>query len=250
MAAAVVIICLAAAGLLVSTLLIAREQSKTRDAYNLEQKKSMEASRERATAQRNFQQARDSVDYFTRIAAEEMADNPVFNDVRREMLEESLVYYQDFLEEQSGNTPLGAELTATRSKISALLGELATADALARSGYRIALLSEPAVREELELSADQSARADQLSTQWHNGPPDARRIRAKHYATVAGCPPGTSEGNGIGAGRTAFAEAVDEAAADRLAGERTDRVQRSDALRRALPDPPSIRQNSGRAGLL
>lgn len=175
MAAAVIVIFLAAAGFLTSTLLIAREQSKTRDAYILEQKKSAEASRERATAERNFQQARESVDYFTRIAAEEMADNPAFNDVRREMLEESLLYYQDFLQEQAGNAPLGAELSATRSKISSLLGELTTADALARSGYRISLLSEPAVRDDLQLSADQVIRADQLSAQWNDGRPDSRR---------------------------------------------------------------------------
>ncbi len=116
---------------------------------------------------------RDSVDYFTRIAAEEMADNPAFNDVRREMLEESLLYYQDFLEEQAGNAPLGAELIATRTKISALLDELTTADALARSGYRVSLLSEPAVREDLQLSDKQITRADGLSVLWNDGRPDA-----------------------------------------------------------------------------
>ena len=57
---ALVMLLLASVGLLTSTLLIAREQQKTRAAYVGEQQKATEANQQRANAEQNFIQARDA----------------------------------------------------------------------------------------------------------------------------------------------------------------------------------------------
>ena len=97
-------------------MLIAREQSHTRVAYDLEFKKALEASQQRVLAEKASKQARDAVDFFSRIAIG--MDRPEFSDIRREMLEESLSYYQSFLEDHASSA---AELGAARATVAAFL---------------------------------------------------------------------------------------------------------------------------------
>jgi serine/threonine protein kinase len=153
-----------AVGSAISTAIIAHEQAKTKAAYVREQRRAQEAHEERQRAEQSFQRARQAVDFFTRIAAEEM-DGPPFAEVRRQMLETSLVYYQDFLEERKGDTSIEAELIAARKHASAILAELLAFDDFLRATFRMRLLSEPPVQAELRLSDDQKLRADAASEQ-------------------------------------------------------------------------------------
>ena len=153
---ALAMLLLAAVGLLVSTLLIANEQAKTKAAYEGERSRAAEAQEQRTRAEKSFRQAREAVDFFSRIAAEEM-DKPEFGDVRRRMLEASLDYYQGFLEDRKGDPSIRAELGAARSRVATLLGELSAVDAFFRVQFRLRLLSEESVRQDLELSPEQVA---------------------------------------------------------------------------------------------
>jgi hypothetical protein len=151
-----------AIGLLTSTLLIAREQGKTKDAYVKERDKAKEANEQRALAEKSFQQAREAVDFFTRVARDEMSDKPEFKEVRKELLEASLVYYQTFLEERKDDPSIGAELSVAQSRVNNILTELSTQDDWFRIHARAALLLHPSVREDLNLSPEQTDRINQV----------------------------------------------------------------------------------------
>jgi eukaryotic-like serine/threonine-protein kinase len=158
---AVVTLSLAAIGLLISTLLIAREQGRTKYAYELERQKAIEADTQRARAERSSRQARQAVDFFSQIALE--MERPEFSDVRRDMLEESLSYYRSFLEEQGDNPAVGAQLDAARSKVSTFLGQYTALDESLRASSRARLLTQEAVAKDLKLTADEVAAVAAMS---------------------------------------------------------------------------------------
>ena len=160
---AVLILILATVGLAISTLLIARARAKTNQAYIREYDRAVEASQQRALAEKSFQQAREAVDYFTRVAAEEMGNNPQLADLRREMLEESLVYYQSFLDERKGDPSIGAELAAARSKVAAILTDLSAFHDYIRANFLGMLLWMPGVADELHLSPQQAEQVEGLN---------------------------------------------------------------------------------------
>ena len=157
---AVAVLVLATAGLLISTLLIAREQGRTKDAYIAEQRKAAEADQ-------SFKEAREAVDFLTRIASDEMANKPEYVELRRQLLEASLLYYQNFLDQRRDAPASGAgssersELSAARASVSSLLAEIATGDQLFRLIFRAGLLSQPSVRQALSVSSEQAGKIDE-----------------------------------------------------------------------------------------
>ena len=159
---ALAMLCLAAVGLSISTLLIAREQTKTSIAYEHERLKAIEADMQRSRAERASRQARAALDFFSSLAAEEM-DKPEFSDVRREMLEESLSYYQSFLEDNGDNPTVSAELDAARARVTAFLAHFSALDAALRASSRVRLLSEDSVRKDLKLTTEQATAALEFS---------------------------------------------------------------------------------------
>lgn len=144
---ALVVLSIAALGLLTSTLLIAREQAKTQAAFLRERDKVIEAKR-------SFEQARQAVDFFSHVAAVQM-DDPRFTEVRKELLEAALDYYQGFLKEHQDDRSIEGELTAAQSHVSSILGELSALDEYSRVRFRAELLREPSVSDALQLSAEQ-----------------------------------------------------------------------------------------------
>src|SRR5262249_15905992 len=64
-----------------------------------------EADKERRRAETNLKQTREAVDRFFTRAAEELADKPHMEKVRRALLTDALNFYQGFLE-QKGTDPL------------------------------------------------------------------------------------------------------------------------------------------------
>ena len=160
---AVLILVLATVGLATSTLLIARARAKTNQAYMREHDRAIEASQQRALAEKSFQQAREAVDYFTRVAAEEMGNNPQLADLRREMLEGSLVYYQSFLDERKNDPSIGAELAVARSKVAAILTDLSAVHDYIRANFLGMLLWMPGVADELRLSPQQADQVQHLN---------------------------------------------------------------------------------------
>jgi hypothetical protein len=112
-----------------------------------------------ARAETNFRRARDVVNYFSRVSEEDLASLPPFaQGPRRQMLEAALLYYQDFIDQEGDDPAARAELTASRTRVSTLLSELAAMEA----GGRLMLATEPPVQAALRLTDEQRARLREL----------------------------------------------------------------------------------------
>ena len=101
-------------GFALSTFLIAREK------LNAEQ------NFERAA--RHLRRARGAVDRFGAQLAERLAAVPGAGEVRRELLQETLGYYRDFVEEAADDPTLQDDLALTYSKIGTLTDEIGSTD--------------------------------------------------------------------------------------------------------------------------
>jgi serine/threonine protein kinase len=197
--AAVALLLLAAVGFAVSTVLIAREQTRTQAAYEAEAK-------QRRVADASFQQARRMLDFFAQVSEEELADKPAVQDVRRKLLETALEYYQGFIERHRDDPSILEELTASYERVGRILQEIGDqADALAameearylqeklvrdhpmapdhrrklisidqslhwlRDGGRLLLLAQASVQAELKLSENQVRQVTHLAGRRHEG---------------------------------------------------------------------------------
>src|SRR5262249_18269467 len=125
---------LSVVGLSLTTLLIAREHSRTKAAYRGEQQKAREASEQRALAQESFLQARRAVDFFTLVSEEDLAQKPQLRRMRKKLLEAARAYHQDFVRRRQGEADptVRAEVASSRYRVGRILSELgAKLDALA-----------------------------------------------------------------------------------------------------------------------
>jgi serine/threonine protein kinase len=156
---ALAMLLLTTVGLSVTTVLIAREQAKTKHAYDNERVRANEANEQRALADQSFRQARNAVDLFTQVAAEQM-DSRMMLDTRKQLLEAALGYYQGFLEERRNDPTIAEELAAAQARVSGILTELAATDNLFRVEFNAGLLREESVVKELQLAADQVQRLE------------------------------------------------------------------------------------------
>jgi serine/threonine protein kinase len=150
-ASAVAALLLTVAGLAVATVLTAR-------AYDRERQKAQEAAEERAHAEENFRQARQAVDEFTQIAEVELAGQPHVQGVRRRLLEAALDYYVKFIDQRRDDPAAQAELVATQERVKQILTDLAVLQGVGQ----VFLLGQPAVRNDLGLTAEQRTKIDDL----------------------------------------------------------------------------------------
>ena len=156
-ASVLAVLMLTVIGLLTTTVMIAQEQGKTQQAYEREKDSADEAREQRDAAERNYRRAREAVDFFTRVAAEGLAHNMQAMEVRREMLQASLAYYQGFLEEHQNDPRIGAELAAAEKQVKDILTEMSAFDEIRRAWGVASLLDERSVREALGLNDEQTA---------------------------------------------------------------------------------------------
>lgn len=152
---AVAMLALTAIGLLISTILIAREQNKTEQANRLLQQRAVDASNQRNRANNSAKEARQVLSFLTRVAAEELPRDPQFMGVRQKLLEAALDYYENFLEQSTNDPQTAAELIAARENVAAILNELTSFNEFRQYLHQVRLLSEPAVQKELEMSTAQ-----------------------------------------------------------------------------------------------
>ena len=190
---AVAVLVLSAVGFAVSTALIAREQANTRAAYHRLAEEQARTKAAYDAEARNFQQARRMLDFFAQVSAEELAELPEAQDVRRKLLEAALEYYQGFIAQCPDDPSTREELARSHLRVANLLNGMgATADALAaleqahrilekkpdpelqrlssvltlswlRNGGPLLLLEQPSVREELKLTEEQTRQVGHLA---------------------------------------------------------------------------------------
>ncbi|HRX78879.1 MAG TPA: protein kinase, partial [Pirellulaceae bacterium] len=128
------VLLLACIGFAVSTLLIAREKLNT--------------DRNFERAEKNFRDAQQAVDRFGAQFAERLATVPGAGSVRREMLRDTLAYYQSFVEQAADDPTLQADLALTYSKIGTLTNEIgSTEEAIAAHEKASSLFEKLAARE-------------------------------------------------------------------------------------------------------
>jgi serine/threonine protein kinase len=217
---AVVMLVLSAVGLAVSTVLIAREQANTEAAYR---RLAEEQARTKAAYEaeaRNFQQARRMLDFFAQVSAEELADKPELQEVRRKLLQAALDYYQTFIEQCPDDPSTRKELARSHLRVANLLNEMGAPDeALAalqeahrilekkpdselqrlssalrlnwlRNGGPLLLLEQPSVQAELKLSEEQARQVARLAVRrraafWNSPDLSLERWRTKFEELAA-----------------------------------------------------------------
>jgi serine/threonine protein kinase len=145
--AAVLFLVFTVAGLSVTTALVAREQARTRSAYDREKLRAEEA-------EDRFRLARRAADDLIQVAEEELADKPYLDGVRKRLLEAALSYYQELIAYRREDPDAQAELAITRDRVQKIVADLA---ALQGAGHFYLLLDE-GVLNDLRVSADQRER--------------------------------------------------------------------------------------------
>lgn len=127
-AVGLVALLLAVLGLAISNVLVARERSKTRRAYDEVARKQSETeaalaqeAQQRELAERSFRQAREMLDSFVQASIEDLSVKQDDEDIRQTLLLASLPYYQSFIEQTRDNPPLQAELAASHLRVAKIL---------------------------------------------------------------------------------------------------------------------------------
>jgi hypothetical protein len=198
-ACAALLFAVVTAGSIVSTILIAQAEAKTRAAYERERVKAREAADQRRLAQESVGQARQALFFISLLGEEELARKPELQRMRNRVLQTSLDYHLDFIAKNAGNPAMAPELAISHTQVGTLLNERGLKiDALAQlesareleaslvgqypdvpvyqvrlehvlrklwalQGCRdLELLTYPAVAEELRLSQAQKARVAEL----------------------------------------------------------------------------------------
>ena len=145
-AVASVLLLVSTLALAATTLMIWREQHRTREALARE-------TLQRQLAEQSFNQARSAVDSFSHLAESELAYRGDLQDLRRSFLETSLEFYRDFLDNQSDDPAVQTELAATSARVEKMVKELRVLDNVSP----LMQLSDPAVQAELSID-DSEAR--------------------------------------------------------------------------------------------
>ena len=98
-----------------------------------------------AVSEQNYQRARGTVDwFFTRVSEESLLDQPGLQPLRRELLEQALKYYEQFVKERADDPTARDELAANAYRLGRISEQLGSIDD-AENWYRRAI----AIQEEL-----------------------------------------------------------------------------------------------------
>ncbi len=157
---------LATLGFAATTLLIWREQHRTATALERE-------TEQRMQAQQSFQQARDAVDTFSLLSESELAYRPDLQDLRRQFLEASLEFYQDFLRDRADDPNLGKDLEATSDRVEKMVDELR----ILESFSPLRALADERIQYELDIDSDKADAVVQAFDEFN----EQRRLMANQF---------------------------------------------------------------------
>jgi eukaryotic-like serine/threonine-protein kinase len=163
-AAAVLIMFLCLVGSLITNWLVTNANNRTKDALSQERLRAEEA-------ERNFQQARQAVDFVIEIGQEELGDEPPLKDLRKRLLETALVYYQNFIAQRRGNPSSQTELIEVKNRLKKILDDLSVLE----GAGQLILLSESVIQTDLKLDNDQRRRIENIARD-----SDERRFNSLH----------------------------------------------------------------------
>jgi len=134
-AAGAVLVAMGAIGSSLSAVMLAEERNKTAAALvtSEDQKRQLQINaeqlqREQQRAEQNFQKARAAVDRLFTRAAEELKDQPHMDKVRKQLLEDALIFYEEFLRDNGDDIAVREEAAHTYLRVGSirqLLGQYA-----------------------------------------------------------------------------------------------------------------------------
>ncbi len=137
------------------------------------------ADQQRQRAEEAAAKAHQVLNIFTQISEDEIPDKPELRPLRRKLLETALAYYKDFIEQESDDPAVQAEMVNSKLRVAAIIGEIGDKEyalaileqirgelhasgvpgmlnLLAGPGISVSnLLMQPAVRQDLKFSDDQ-----------------------------------------------------------------------------------------------
>jgi hypothetical protein len=171
----VLVLLFGAVGLAISTIAIAQ-------ALDRETKRVQEA-------EQRFRLARRSADDMIQLAEVEMADNPALQNLRRQLLEIALIYYQELIELRGDDPESQAELAVTRDQVKRILSDLAVLQGAAH----LFMLRHPDVLNDLKLQGEDRKRVSDLVYRLEKQHQDSSREfhklaqeeRQKHFVAMA-----------------------------------------------------------------
>jgi serine/threonine protein kinase/tetratricopeptide (TPR) repeat protein len=85
------------------------------------------ARRERDRAEESSRQARNAVNqFFTRVSEERLFNQPELHTLRKTLLQDAQRFYEEFLNQHSGDPAIRTELAAARSRVARISGEISS----------------------------------------------------------------------------------------------------------------------------
>jgi eukaryotic-like serine/threonine-protein kinase len=151
-AAGLLILVFSVVVLAASTAIVAREQARTKDAYDRERQRAVEADE-------RFNLAQRSADEMIRMAEEELSNQPHLQTLRIQLLETALAYYQELIEMRRNDPAAQPKLAVTRDRVKQILDDLA----VLQGSSQLVLLMDEAVLNDLGLDDDKRARVRELA---------------------------------------------------------------------------------------
>jgi hypothetical protein len=145
--AAVLFLVFSVVGLSATTAIVAREQARTREAFDRERLRAEEA-------EERFRLARRAADDLIEVAEGELADKPYLDGVRKRLLEAALSYYQELIEYRREDPDAQAELAITRDRVQKIIADLA----MLQGAGNFYLLEKAAVLDDLHARPSQRER--------------------------------------------------------------------------------------------
>jgi len=123
---------------------------------------SLEREKKRAEeAEQRFRLARRSANEMIQLAEVELADNPGMQNLRRQLLEMALAYFQELIELRRDDPDAQADLAITRDQVKKILNDLAV---LQGAGH-LFLLKSPDVLDDLRLIGHERERVHEFVSQ-------------------------------------------------------------------------------------
>ncbi|MFO0943289.1 MAG: serine/threonine-protein kinase [Pirellulales bacterium] len=132
-------------GLMITTLIVFREQRQTKLALARE-------IDQRNAAEKSFQQARAAVDTFSELSESELAFRPEVQTLRKKFLETSLEFYRSFLSQRTDDAAVSQELKNVSQKVESILAQLK----LLQDSALFSLLEDQRVQADLMIDSEVS----------------------------------------------------------------------------------------------
>ncbi len=120
---------LVTAALVVGTIVSTSQAIRATRAEQLAQDERLDAEKQRAQAEANFQKAKAAVDkYFTLVSDSTLLDVPGLESLRKDLLESALEFYEDFSRSRVDDAAVLTDVAATYLRMSAIYHALNRAD--------------------------------------------------------------------------------------------------------------------------